>query len=58
MDAKVNLAEKFALLDGPYQPGVVGYINDYKLQVVKVIGPFVCTNTRTRRTSSWWSAAI
>jgi len=41
MDAKVNLAEKFALLDGPYQPGVVGYINDYKLQVVKVIGPFV-----------------
>jgi mannose-6-phosphate isomerase-like protein (cupin superfamily) len=41
MDQKVNLADKFALLDGPYQPGVVGYINDYKLQVVKVIGPFV-----------------
>lgn len=41
MDQKVNLAEKFALLDGPYQPGVVGYVNDYKLQVVKSVGPFV-----------------
>jgi mannose-6-phosphate isomerase-like protein (cupin superfamily) len=41
MDQKVNLADKFALLEGPYQPGIVGYINDYKLQVVKVLGPFV-----------------
>jgi mannose-6-phosphate isomerase-like protein (cupin superfamily) len=41
MDQKVNLKEKFALLGSPYQPGVVGYINDYKLQVVKVVGPFV-----------------
>jgi mannose-6-phosphate isomerase-like protein (cupin superfamily) len=41
MDQKVNLADKFALLQGLYQPGVVGYINDYKLQVVKVLGPFV-----------------
>ncbi len=41
MEQKVNLAEKFALLDDPYRPGVVGYINDYKLQVVKVKGPFV-----------------
>ena len=41
MDHKVNLAEKFGLLEGPYQPGVVGYLNDYKLQVVRVIGPFV-----------------
>jgi mannose-6-phosphate isomerase-like protein (cupin superfamily) len=41
MNQKVHLAEKFTLLDGPYQPGIVGYINDYKLQVVKVIGPFV-----------------
>ena len=41
MDTKVNLAEKLALLERPYQPGIVGYINDYKLQVVKVIGPFV-----------------
>jgi mannose-6-phosphate isomerase-like protein (cupin superfamily) len=38
---KVNLAAKFALLDKPYQPGIVGYVNDYKLQVVKVKGPFV-----------------
>jgi hypothetical protein len=41
MDQKVNLAEKFALLDGPYKPGIVGYINDDKLQVVKLLGPFV-----------------
>jgi mannose-6-phosphate isomerase-like protein (cupin superfamily) len=38
---KVNLAAKLALLDAPYQPGIVGHINDYKLQVVKVKGPFV-----------------
>jgi mannose-6-phosphate isomerase-like protein (cupin superfamily) len=41
MDDKVNLAEKFALLSEPYEPGVVGYLNDYKLQIVKVRGPFV-----------------
>ena len=41
MDHKVNLAEKFALLRQPYQPGIVGYLNDYKLQIVKVEGPFV-----------------
>lgn len=41
METKVNLADKLALLDGPYQPGIVGFINDYKLQVVKVKGPFV-----------------
>ena len=41
VDTKVNLAEKLALLERPYQPGIVGFINDYKLQVVKVKGPFV-----------------
>ncbi len=41
MDDKINLAEKFALLDQPYRPGVVGFVNDHKLQVVKVKGPFV-----------------
>jgi mannose-6-phosphate isomerase-like protein (cupin superfamily) len=41
MDAKVNLAQKFALLDKPYAPGIVGYINEYKLQIVKVKGDFV-----------------
>lgn len=41
MDDKVNLAEKFALLDGPYRPAIIGYLNDYKLQIVKVKGPFV-----------------
>src|SRR5215216_3838747 len=35
MDDKVNLAEKLALLDAPYRPGIVGYLNDYKLAVVK-----------------------
>jgi mannose-6-phosphate isomerase-like protein (cupin superfamily) len=41
MDDAVNLAEKLALLDRPYRPGIVGYLNDYKLQIVKVLGEFV-----------------
>ncbi|CAN5548125.1 cupin domain-containing protein [soil metagenome] len=41
MDDKVNLAEKFALLSGPYQPAIVGHLNDYKLQIVRVEGAFV-----------------
>lgn len=41
MEDKVDLAEKFALLERPYEPGIVGYLNDYKLQIVKVRGPFV-----------------
>ncbi len=41
MDDKVNLAEKLRLLGGTYQPGIVGYLNDYKLMVVKVDGEFV-----------------
>jgi mannose-6-phosphate isomerase-like protein (cupin superfamily) len=41
VDDKVDLAAKFALLDGPYRPGIVGYLNEYKVQVVKARGPFV-----------------
>ena len=41
MDTKVNLADKLALLDAPFQPGIVGTLNDYKLAVVKVDGEFV-----------------
>jgi mannose-6-phosphate isomerase-like protein (cupin superfamily) len=41
VDDKVDLAERFALLRDVYEPGIVGYLNDYKLQVVKVRGPFV-----------------
>lgn len=41
MDEKVNLAEKLAQLERPYEPGIVGFLNDYKLQIVKVRGPFV-----------------
>ncbi len=41
MDDKVVLAEKLALLDAPYSPGIVGYLNDHKLMVVKVLGEFV-----------------
>jgi mannose-6-phosphate isomerase-like protein (cupin superfamily) len=41
MNEKINLEAKFALLEEPYQPGIVGYVNDYKLQVVKIKGPFV-----------------
>lgn len=41
MDDRINLAEKFALLEGPYRPGVIGHLNDYKLLVVRAQGPFV-----------------
>ena len=41
MNDKINLAEKLALLPDTYQPGIVGYMNDYKLAVVKVDGEFV-----------------
>jgi mannose-6-phosphate isomerase-like protein (cupin superfamily) len=41
MNEKINLAEKLTLLEKAYQPGIVGFINHYKLQVVKVKGPFV-----------------
>src|SRR3954465_12313879 len=41
MEHKVNLAEKLSRLDEPFVPGIVGYLNDYKLVVVKVKGDFV-----------------
>jgi mannose-6-phosphate isomerase-like protein (cupin superfamily) len=41
MDDKVILEEKLAALNKPFQPGIVGYLNDYKLIVVKVLGEFV-----------------
>ncbi len=41
MNDKVNLAEKFALLDQPYSPGIIGRLNDLKLMVVKARGEFV-----------------
>jgi hypothetical protein len=41
VDGKVNLAEKLAQLDEPYVPGIIGYLSDYKVIVVKVLGKFV-----------------
>jgi mannose-6-phosphate isomerase-like protein (cupin superfamily) len=41
MNEKINLAAKLAMLTEPYEPGIVGHLNDYKLQVVKAKGPFV-----------------
>jgi mannose-6-phosphate isomerase-like protein (cupin superfamily) len=41
VEDQVNLAAKLALLDKPFRPGTVGYLNDLKLAVVKVAGPFV-----------------
>src|SRR3954454_22809283 len=41
MEDKVNLAEKIGLLDEQYSPGIVGYMNNYKLVVVKLKGEFV-----------------
>ena len=37
----MNLAHKLALLDEPYTPGIVGFLNEYKLAVVKVKGESV-----------------
>jgi mannose-6-phosphate isomerase-like protein (cupin superfamily) len=41
VEDKINLAEKLGLLGEAYSPGIVGYMNDYKLAVVKVQGEFV-----------------
>ena len=41
MQDKINLGAKFLLLDGLYEPGTIGHLNDYKLQIVKVKGPFL-----------------
>ena len=41
MDDKVNLSEKLALLSQPFAPRIVGYLNDYKLELVKIHGEFV-----------------
>jgi mannose-6-phosphate isomerase-like protein (cupin superfamily) len=41
MNEKVNLEERLRLLERPYSPGIVGYLNDYKLAVVKICGEFV-----------------
>ena len=41
MNDKINLADKLRLLDGLWSPGIVAYLNDYKLAVVRVQGEFV-----------------
>jgi mannose-6-phosphate isomerase-like protein (cupin superfamily) len=41
MDDKVNLEAKVGMLQELWAPGIVGYLNDYKLIVVKVRGEFV-----------------
>ncbi len=41
MDDKINLLEKLDSFDEPFSPRIVGYLNDYKLQVAKTKGEFV-----------------
>jgi mannose-6-phosphate isomerase-like protein (cupin superfamily) len=41
LDDKVNLAEKLASFEEAFQPKIVGYYNDSKLQVAKTRGEFV-----------------
>lgn len=41
MEDKVNLAEKLASFSEHFSPKIVGYLNDYKLEVVKAQGEFV-----------------
>jgi mannose-6-phosphate isomerase-like protein (cupin superfamily) len=38
---KVDLAEKLEAIDEVFSPKIVGYMNDYKLQLAKVRGEFV-----------------
>ena len=37
---KVNLLEKFALIDQPYVPKVVGELNGQQVKLAKLLGPF------------------
>ena len=41
MIAKVSLTDKLAQIDDVFSPMIVGYMNDYKLQLAKVKGEFV-----------------
>ena len=41
MERAVNLAEKLASFDEPFQPKIVGWFNGHKLQVAKTRGAFV-----------------
>jgi mannose-6-phosphate isomerase-like protein (cupin superfamily) len=41
MEDKVNLVEKLASFGERFSPKIVGYLNDYKLEVVKARGEFV-----------------
>jgi mannose-6-phosphate isomerase-like protein (cupin superfamily) len=41
LDDKVDLREKLASFDEAFQPRIVGYYNDNKLQVAKTRGEFV-----------------
>ena len=41
MDEKVNLAAALQAFDDAFSPRIVGYLNDYKLAVVKARGEFV-----------------
>jgi mannose-6-phosphate isomerase-like protein (cupin superfamily) len=41
VDEKVNLTDKLALFDEHFAPRTVAAMNDYKVQVVKVLGEFV-----------------
>jgi mannose-6-phosphate isomerase-like protein (cupin superfamily) len=41
MEEKVNLADKLASFSDHFSPKIVGYLNDYKLALVKVKGEFV-----------------
>ena len=41
MDEKVNLADALESFDDAFSPRIVGYLNDYKVAVVKARGSFV-----------------
>jgi hypothetical protein len=52
---KISPTATLALLDKPYEPGIVGFVHDYKLQVVKVKERVSSYGTGTTRpTTSFW----
>jgi mannose-6-phosphate isomerase-like protein (cupin superfamily) len=38
---KIDLKQKFGLFEEPYQPKIVGELNDHLVKVVKILGDFV-----------------
>jgi hypothetical protein len=52
MRAKVNVADSLAAVSDYFSPKIVGYVNDLKIEVVKIRGDSSGTRILTRTISS------